>query len=118
MTRKTRLALRGVDAASDSSVEFRFAAGGEDYSWQFKAATFDELVALALGGRLGKGKDVHFDAAKVAFRKGTKRKPGEVVVTIGRKVRIVAPLPANDLEPAPRRKRGRAGAKSSEPVGS
>ena len=107
MTRKTRLALRGVDAASDSSVEFRFAAGGENYSWQFKAATFDELVALALGGRLGKGKDVHFDAAKVSFRKGAGAKPGEVIISIGRKVKIVAPLPANDILPAPVKKRRR-----------
>lgn len=88
-------------------MEFRFAAGGEDYSWQFKAATFDELVALALGGRLGKGKDVHFDAARVSFRKGAGAKPGEVIISIGRKVKIVAPLPANDVLPPPVKKRRR-----------
>jgi hypothetical protein len=92
--RKTSLALRGIDAATDSSVVLRFAAGGQDYSWTFNAGTFDELVALALSGRLGKGKDVHFDAAKVSFEKGTGLKPGAVRIAIGRKVRIVAPLPA------------------------
>lgn len=110
MTRKTRLALRGVDAATDSSVMFRFAAGGDDYSWQFKAATFDELVALALGGRLGKGKDVHFDAARVSFRRGAGGSRGQVIVSIGRKVRIVAPLPANDIVVPGRRRRRKAAA--------
>lgn len=116
MTRNNRLALRGVDAASDSTVVFRFAAGREEYSWQFKAATFDELVALALGGRLGKGRDVHFDAARVSFRRGTGHKPGEVIISIGRKVKIVAPLPANDTVPVPVRRRKRRKASAVEKV--
>jgi len=88
----TQLALRGVDTGSDDGVVLRFAAGGEQFSWRFKAATFDELVALALGGRLGKGKDVHFDAAKVSFKDGAAGQPGSVRIAIGRKVRIVAPV--------------------------
>jgi hypothetical protein len=110
MTRTTSLALRGIDAAADSSVVFRFAAGGRDFSWKFKAATLDELVALVLAGRLGKGKDVHFDAARVSYRKGRDGQPGAVVITIGRKVKIVAPVPANDAEPAPRKRRRKAAA--------
>lgn len=106
MTRTTRLALRGIDTGADSAVVFRFAAGGKDFDWTFKAATFDELVALGLSGRLGKGKQVHFDAAKVSFRKGRTGQPGEVVISIGRKVKIVAPIPANDAG-APVRKRKR-----------
>ncbi len=72
MDRTTSLDLRGIDASEDSSVLFRFSAGGRNYSWRFNAATIDELVALGLSGRLGKGKDVHFDAAKVSFRRGGK----------------------------------------------
>lgn len=105
MTRTTRLALRGIDAGADSAVVFRFAAGGKDFDWTFKAATFDELVALGLSGRLGKGKQVHFDAAKVSFRKGRDGMPGEVVISIGRKVKIVAPIPANDAEPVMKRRK-------------
>jgi len=93
MDRSTSLSLRGIDAAESSSVIFRFAAGGREYSWRFNAGTFDELVALGLGGRLGKGKDVHFDAARVTFEKGTELNPGKVRIRIGRKVRIVAPMP-------------------------
>lgn len=89
--RTTQLALRGIDTASDDGVVLRFAAGGDQFAWRFKAATFDELVALALGGRLGAGKDVHFDAAKVSFKEGEAGQPGSVRVAIGRKVRIVAP---------------------------
>lgn len=92
--RTTALALRGVDATSGNDVVLRFAARGEEFSWQFKAATFDELVALVLGGRLGVGRDVHFDAAKVSVREAAAGKPGEVRVAIGRKVRIVAPVKA------------------------
>ena len=70
MDRTTQLDLRGIDSSEDSSVLFRFSAGGKEYSWKFNAATMDELVALGLGGRLGKGKDVHFDAARVRFQSG------------------------------------------------
>jgi len=106
MDRSTGLALRGIDAADSSGVIFRFAAGGRDYSWRFNAGTFDELVALGLSGRLGKGKDVHFDGAKVSFRKGRAGRRDEVVIAIGRKVKIVAPMPANDAAlPVRRRKR-------------
>lgn len=94
LRKTTQLALRGIDTASDDGVVLRFAAGGEQFSWRFKAATFDELVALALGGRLGAGKDVHFDAAKVSFKDGEAGRPGSVRIAIGRKVRIVAPAPA------------------------
>jgi hypothetical protein len=92
MDRTTSLALRGIDASQDSSVLFRFSAGGKDYSWRFNAATLDELVALSLDGRLGKGRDVHFDAARVSFQEGRQGKPDTVTVAIGRKVRIVAPI--------------------------
>lgn len=92
MDRTTSLDLRGIDASEDSSVLFRFSAGGRNYSWRFNAATIDELVALGLSGRLGKGKDVHFDAAKVSLQTGREGKPDTVTVAIGRKVRIVAPL--------------------------
>lgn len=92
MDRTTRLSLRGIDASDDSSVLFRFSAGGKDYSWRFNAATLDELVALGLDGRLGKGRDVHFDAARVSFQDGREGKPDTVTVAIGRKVRIVAPV--------------------------
>ncbi len=107
--RKTSLALRGIDTGAESSVVFRFAAGGQDYSWTFNAGTFDELVALGLSGRLGKGKDVHFDGAKVTLRKGRDGRRDEVVIAIGRKVKIVAPMPANDVA-APVRKRKRKAA--------
>ena len=89
----TQLALRGMDTASDDGVVLRFAAGGEQFVWRFKAATYDELVALALGGRVGAGKDVHFDAARVSFTEGEAGRPGSVRIAIGRKVRIVAPAP-------------------------
>lgn len=89
----TQLALRGIDTASDDGVVLRFAAGGEQFAWRFKAATFDELVALALGGRLGVGRDVHFDGAKVSFKAGVAGRAGSVRIAIGRKVRIVAPAP-------------------------
>lgn len=107
MDRSTSLALRGIDAAESSSVVFRFAAGGRTYSWRFNAGTFDELVALGLGGRLGKGKDVHFDAARVSFEKGTDLTPGKVRIRIGRKVRIVAPMPTQG-------KAGKAGRKAAD----
>jgi hypothetical protein len=100
MDRTTRLALRGIDATEDASVLFRFSAGGKDYSWRFNAATLDELVALGLDGRLGKGKDVHFDAARVSFQKGREGKSDTVTVAIGRKVRIVAPVPRRRGKPA------------------
>ncbi len=93
-SRTTQLALRGVDTGSDDGVVLRFVSGGDEFFWRFKAATFDELVALALGGRLGSGKDVHFDAAKVSFKEGREGRAGSVRVAIGRKVRIVAPAPA------------------------
>lgn len=108
MNRATNLALRGIDATEDSSVLFRFAARGQDFSWKFQAGTFDELVALGLSGRLGKGKHVHFDAAKVSFRKGREGQPDSVVISIGRKVKIVAPMPANDAAPAPRKRKRKA----------
>ena len=92
-SRATQLALRGVDTSSDDGVMLRFAAGGDEFVWRFKAATFDELVALALGGRLGAGRDVHFDAAKVSFKHGSEGRSGSVRIAIGRKVRIVAPVP-------------------------
>lgn len=95
MDKPTSLALRGIDAAERSSIVFRFVAGGRKFSWRFNAGTFDELVALGLGGRLGKGKDVHFDAAQVSFEKGTELTPDKVRIKIGRKVRIVAPMPAS-----------------------
>lgn len=119
MTRNTRLALQGIDSAPDASVELRFAARGETFSWRFKAATYDELVALVLGGRLGAGKDVHFDAARVSFQKPAEGRPETVTVSIGRKVRIVAPVPrrngkttrppadAQVVRPAQRRTRSR-----------
>ncbi len=107
MVRSTGLALRGIDAAERSSIIFRFAAGGRDYSWRFRAGTFDELVALGLSGRLGKGKDVHFDGAKVSFRKGRAGRRDEVIIAIGRKVRIVAPLPPRDVAPPVRRRKRR-----------
>lgn len=100
--RKTALSLRGVDATSENGVVLRFAARGEEFSWQFKAATFDELVALALGGRVGLGRDVHFDGAKVSFKPGAAGHPGSVRVAIGRKVRIVAPAPAKKRAPVKR----------------
>jgi hypothetical protein len=100
--RTTSLALRGIDTSSDSSVLFRFSAGGKDYSWRFKAATMDELVALGLAGRLGKGRDVHFDAARVSFQDGRNGKPD--TVTIGRKVRIVAPVKRRRARTAARRR--------------
>ena len=56
MDRTTHLDLRGIDASEDSSVLFRFSAGGKEFSWTFNAATMDELVALGLSGRLGKGR--------------------------------------------------------------
>jgi len=105
MTRTNRLSLRGIDAEKDSSVKLRFAAGGQEFDWTFKAATLDELVALALSGRLGKGRDVHFDGAKVSYRKGRAGQPDEVAIAIGRKVKIVAPLPANAGEPVARKRR-------------
>ena len=119
MDRTTSLALRGIDASADSSVLFRFSAGGKDYCWRFNAATFDELVAIGLDGRLGRGKDVHFDAARVSFRKGRAGKPDTVTVAIGRKVRIVAPVaprrgkagrpvPGGVVKPATRRARKRS----------
>jgi hypothetical protein len=104
MTKKTSLALRGIESGSDSSVVFKFAAGGEEFSWRFKAATFDELVALALDGRLGKGRDVHFDGAKVTFKKGKAGLPGSVRIAIGRKVRIVVPAPVRGKAAAATRK--------------
>jgi hypothetical protein len=104
--RTTQLALRGIDSASDDGVVLRFAAGGDQFAWRFKAATFDELIALALGGRLGAGKDVHFDAAKVSFTEGEMGRPGSVRIAIGRKVRIVAPAPARKA--AAKRRRGEA----------
>lgn len=82
---------------------FRFSAGGKEYSWKFNAATMDELVALGLGGRLGKGKDVHFDAARVTFQNGRGGKPDTVSVAIGRKVRIVAPVARGRAKAAARR---------------
>jgi len=102
--RTTSLALRGIDASSDSSVLLRFSAGGQDYSWRFKAATLDELVALGLSGRLGKGRDVHFDAARVSFHDGRDGKPDTVTVAIGRKVRIVAPVKRRRARAAARRR--------------
>jgi hypothetical protein len=103
MDRTTQLDLRGIDSSEDSSVLFRFSAGGKEYSWKFNAATMDELVALGLGGRLGKGKDVHFDAARVAFQNGREGKPDTVSVAIGRKVRIVAPVARGRAKAAARR---------------
>lgn len=103
MDRTTRLDLRGIDASEDSSVLFRFSAGGREFSWRFNAATMDELVALGLGGRLGKGRDVHFDAAKVSLQTGREGKPDTVTVAIGRKVRIVAPLARGRAKAAARR---------------
>lgn len=104
MTRNTVLSLRGIDAGADSSVVFRFASGGDQFSWTFKAATLDELVALALDGRLGAGRDVHFDAAKVSYKKGKPGKPGSVRIAIGRKVRIVVPAPVRGKTAAAARK--------------
>lgn len=109
MDRTTRLDLRGIDASEDSSVLFRFSAGGKEYSWTFNAATMDELVALGLGGRLGKGRDVHFDAARVSFQSGREGKADTVSVAIGRKVRIVAPV-------ARGRVRGKAAARRAAAV--
>jgi hypothetical protein len=103
MDRTTQLDLRGIDSSEDSSVLFRFSAGGKKYSWKFNAATMDELVALGLGGRLGKGKDVHFDAARVTFQNGREGKPDTVSVAIGRKVRIVAPVARGRAKAAARR---------------
>jgi hypothetical protein len=103
MDRTTQLDLRGIDSSEDSSVLFRFSAGGKEYSWKFNAATMDELVALGLGGRLGKGKDVHFDAARVTFQNGREGKPDTVSVAIGRKVRIVAPVARGRGKAAARR---------------
>lgn len=100
----TRLALRGIDSAADDGVVLRFAAGGDEFVWRFKAATYDELVALALGGRLGAGKDVHFDAAKVSITDGEAGRPGSVRIAIGRKVRIVAPAPRKTIRRAGARK--------------
>lgn len=102
--RTTSLALRGINASSDSSVLLRFSAGGQDYSWRFKAATLDELVALGLSGRLGKGRDVHFDAARVSFQDGRDGKPDTVTVAIGRKVRIVTPVKRRRARAAARRR--------------
>lgn len=90
--RTTQLSLRGVDSTPENGVVLRFSARGETYSWQFKGATFDELIALALSGRVGRGRDVHFDGAKVSFEAGAAGRPGTVRVAIGRKVRIVAPV--------------------------
>ena len=98
--RTTPLALRGIDASQDASVLFRFSAGGKEYSWRFNAATLDELVALGLDGRLGKGRDVHFDAAKVSFQKGREGQSDTVTIAIGRKVRIVAPVARQGGKPA------------------
>lgn len=103
MDRTTQLDLRGIDSSEDASVLFRFSAGGKEYSWKFNAATMDELVALGLGGRLGKGKDVHFDAARVTFQNGREGKPDTVSVAIGRKVRIVAPVARGRAKAAARR---------------
>ena len=103
MDRTTQLDLRGIDSSEDSSVLSRFSAGGKEYSWKFDAATMDELVALGLGGRLGKGKDVHFDAARVTFQNGREGKPDTVSVAIGRKVRIVAPVARGRAKAAARR---------------
>ena len=64
-------------------------------------------MALALGGRLGAGKDVHFDAAKVSFKDGSEGRPGSVRIAIGRKVRIVAPAPARGKATAKRVGAGR-----------
>lgn len=114
MDRTTSLALRGIDAAGDSSVLFRFAAGGRTFSWRFNAGTFDELVALGLGGRLGKGRDVHFDAARVSFTEGTELTPGKVRIAIGRKVRVVAPMPA-EKQVIKRRRKPRTKAAEKQP---
>jgi hypothetical protein len=103
MDRTTQLDLRGIDASEDASVLFRFSAGGKDYSWTFNAATLDELVALGLGGRLGRGRDVHFDAARVSFQNGREGKQDTVTVAIGRKVRIVAPVTRGRAKAAARR---------------
>ena len=103
MDRTTHLDLRGIDASEDSSVLFRFSAGGQEFSWKFNAATMDELVALGLGGRLGKGRDVHFDAARVSFQNGREGKADTVTVAIGRKVRIVAPVARGRAKAAARR---------------
>jgi len=103
MERTTHLDLRGIDASEDMSVLFRFSAGGKEFSWKFNAATMDELVALGLGGRLGKGRDVHFEAARVSFQNGREGKPDTVSVAIGRKVRIVAPVSRGRAKAAVRR---------------
>lgn len=90
--RATALVLRGIDSTPENGVVLRFSARGETYAWAFKGATFDELVALMLSGRVGRGRDVHFDGAKVSFEAGSAGRPGSVRVAIGRKVRIVAPV--------------------------
>lgn len=94
----TTLSLTGIDVGPDGALVFRFLEGGRPLTWHFRATSFPEFLALLLGGRLGAGNEVHFDAATVAPEgpKGGKR--GSVGIAIGKKATIVAPLPAGPAE--------------------
>ena len=115
----TTLSLAGIDVGPDGALVFRFLEGGRALTWQFRAASFPEFLALLLGGRLGAGNDVHFDAATVAIDEARGDKPGAVRVAIGRKATIVAPLPASasGTTPRPSGGRNRSSASRSSPSG-
>lgn len=103
----TTLSLAGIDVGPDGALVFRFLEGGRALSWHFRASSFPEFLALLLGGRLGVGNDVHFDAAMVSIDEARDRKPGSVRVAVGRKATIVAPLPAGAEPDKPQASGGR-----------
>jgi hypothetical protein len=90
----TTLSLTGIDVGPDGALVFRFLEGGRAFTWHFRATSFPEFLALLLGGRLGAGNEVHFDAAQVTIEEPRDHKPGRVGIAIGEKATIVAPLPS------------------------
>lgn len=108
----TKLSLTGIDPGPDGTLVFNFLVGGKPMSWEFAASSFQEFVALLLGGRMGAGNDVHFDDADVSFEEPVAgQMPGRVCISIGSKVRIVAPAPrapgaGEDSAARPKQRRG------------
>jgi len=101
MARATQRDPGGIAARAGSGVPFRFGAGGRADSWRFSAAPMDERVAPGLAGRLGRGRDVSFDAARVTFNNGCEGKPDTVSVAIGVRVRRAAAVAeVHDAPPA------------------
>lgn len=111
------LSLAGIDVGPDGALVFRFLEGGRALTWQFRAASFPEFLALLLGGRLGAGNDVHFDAAAVTIKEPRDRKPGSVGIAIGKKATIVAPLPAGPAPAKPKPSAARGTASRSSRTG-